>query len=355
MRISVVVPLYNGEKYIGRALDSIRGQTHKDIETVVVDDGSTDGGASVVTCYKGIDIKLVRKRNAGAGSARNRGITEASSEYVAFLDADDEWDPDFLAAVLSLKEEYPKAGIFGTGYRVVCPEGPTMEITIPEARRRATFLVLDYFRRCKGGQIINSSGVMIAKETLSRLGTFQEGVAHGEDLEMWARIALHYPIAYDGRILFSYHQTGFDSKPRQATSPLIDPMLRLLDGEAVSETDPSLQRDLSVYRKLYLRQSLRWFLQFGDRASAIRYFDANLAWDALWPPLKVVSSKNGWRILRAFSLVSRFRRSRLALQMRGGMASSNGVLKRIGRKWSAEPGYPGKPPRSRIRIDGANH
>lgn len=99
MKCSVVVPLFNKAATVARSLESIRSQTFKDFEVIVVDDGSTDSGAERVEAFlQHADdrFRMIRQSNAGPGAARNRGIQEAKGELVAFLDADDEWLPDFL-------------------------------------------------------------------------------------------------------------------------------------------------------------------------------------------------------------------------------------------------------------------
>ncbi len=97
-RVSVIVPVYNAQSYLRQCLDSITGQTLREIEIFCVDDGSTDGSAQILEEYKGRDSRLhvIRQENAGAGAARNRGLAEASGEYLSFLDADDFFEPDML-------------------------------------------------------------------------------------------------------------------------------------------------------------------------------------------------------------------------------------------------------------------
>jgi len=96
VRVSVIVPLYNKAPYVRRALDSVAAQTFGDFELIVVDDGSTDEGASVVESFGDGRVRLIRQENTGPGAARNRGINEARGEVLAFLDADDEWLPTYL-------------------------------------------------------------------------------------------------------------------------------------------------------------------------------------------------------------------------------------------------------------------
>jgi glycosyltransferase involved in cell wall biosynthesis len=94
--VSAIIPLYNKAPYIQRALGSVLAQTFRDFELIVVDDGSTDSGGEIVARCSDPRVRLIRQDNAGPGAARNRGLNEAGGEFVAFLDADDEWLPAFL-------------------------------------------------------------------------------------------------------------------------------------------------------------------------------------------------------------------------------------------------------------------
>jgi glycosyltransferase involved in cell wall biosynthesis len=96
MRVSVIIPLFNKAPYIERALESVASQTFRDFELIVVDDGSTDDSTARVEKFSDPRLRLIRQENAGPGSARNRGLREAKGEFVAFLDADDEWLADYL-------------------------------------------------------------------------------------------------------------------------------------------------------------------------------------------------------------------------------------------------------------------
>lgn len=117
--VDIIIPLYNKEATIARAIDSICGQTFQDWRLIVVNDGSTDAGGQVVTRYSDPRICYIEQENRGPGAARNRGIAEAAAEYLAFLDADDEWYPSHLESALkefnrseiafvgSMYEDYP--------------------------------------------------------------------------------------------------------------------------------------------------------------------------------------------------------------------------------------------------------
>ena len=102
--ISIVIPLYNKEKQIAHTLQSVFAQTFQDFEIVIVDDGSTDNSVMEVKKFDDPRVLLIQQSNAGVSAARNRGIEEANGELIAFLDADDEWMPEFLQTILQLKK-----------------------------------------------------------------------------------------------------------------------------------------------------------------------------------------------------------------------------------------------------------
>ena len=106
--VSVIIPVYNAEKYLADCLDSVCGQTLRDIEIICVDDGSADGSAGILREYAAKDsrISVITQPNAGAGAARNRGMEEASGEYLAFIDADDFWKPQLLEKAYGQAKKY---------------------------------------------------------------------------------------------------------------------------------------------------------------------------------------------------------------------------------------------------------
>jgi glycosyltransferase involved in cell wall biosynthesis len=110
MQVTVIIPLYNKARCIARAIDSVLAQTHQDFDLIVVDDGSTDESVKVVHTIKDRRLRLISQPNQGPGAARNRGALAASSNYLAFLDADDEWLPDFLQKSLDALERAPDCG-----------------------------------------------------------------------------------------------------------------------------------------------------------------------------------------------------------------------------------------------------
>jgi glycosyltransferase involved in cell wall biosynthesis len=135
--VSVIIPVYNGEETICRAIDSVLGQSYREREVIVVDDGSTDSTVELLRNY-GSKIRLVEQKNGGVASARNHGIKLAQGEYVAFLDADDFWVQEKLAIQIEILGRHPSVGLTFSNLEVVNKKGERLGITyVPSHSRNA--------------------------------------------------------------------------------------------------------------------------------------------------------------------------------------------------------------------------
>ncbi|MFA6433616.1 MAG: glycosyltransferase family A protein [Elusimicrobiales bacterium] len=215
-KISVVIPLYNKAAHIIRALDSVTAQTERDFEIVVVDDGSTDGGGMIVRTYPDPRVKYLHQENSGVSSARNNGVAHAQSDFISFLDADDEYAPKFIATLLALRQKYPQAGIYSTAYYFVGVNGRKIK---PKYRAIPQFpwegILPNYFESALGEPPVCASASAVAKAVLSCVGNFPLGEAFGEDLDMWFRIAMKYPVAfssYEGAVYHCEAQNRISSR-----------------------------------------------------------------------------------------------------------------------------------------------
>ena len=214
--ISVIIPLYNKETGIATALRSVLAQTYQDFEAIVVDDGSTDRSATIVKSINDPRIRLIHQQNAGVSAARNRGIAEAKGEYIAFLDADDEWMPEFLGEIVALQREFPECKAQATNY-VFNSRGvksQTILRKIPFKSERG--ILTNYFEvaSCSHPPVWTSA-VCIERELLQEIGGFPVGVKLGEDLLVWARIAMRTHWAYSLKALSQYNfdQISFKEPP----------------------------------------------------------------------------------------------------------------------------------------------
>lgn len=205
MRFTVIIPLYNKERHIGRAIKSVINQTYKDFELIVVDDGSTDNGVEEVNKIEDSRIRLIRQKNCGVSSARNKGISEAKYDYIGFLDADDAWKPNFLESIKNLIISYPRAGAYSTAYEIQREDGiiePSLNFNNFENKWQG--VIDDYFRYALQAPLISASSVVIPKSVFDNVGCFPLGIKRGEDLDMWIRIALNYDIVYLNEVCATY-------------------------------------------------------------------------------------------------------------------------------------------------------
>ena len=164
--ISVVIPLYNKEHTVAEAIRSAVTQRIAPLEVIVVDDGSTDRSAEVVEALNLPTVRLVRQANGGVSRARNRGIEEAQGEWIAFLDADDCWEEDFLHEIQSLIADYPTCGMCATAFHVN-QQGVLHEAPCPHVRGE-----VDFFRESAHCYIAIPSAVAVKREALLAVGGF---------------------------------------------------------------------------------------------------------------------------------------------------------------------------------------
>jgi glycosyltransferase involved in cell wall biosynthesis len=180
--ISVVLPVHNHAQFIRRAVESVWAQNRSDVEILIVDDGSTDDPETVVNALsRDGEVRFFRQDNAGAASARNRGIAEASGEWIAFLDADDVWLPGKLAAQFDAME---KGGAdFGfTDSRLRFENGEERELPCPVSDRPLMHQLLT-------GNLFGTPTVVVRRRCFEIVGLFDEQLRTGEDWDMWLRLA----------------------------------------------------------------------------------------------------------------------------------------------------------------------
>lgn len=215
--ISVVIPLYNKGKSIAQTLNCVLNQTYKDFEVIVVDDGSKDNSAAVVTQFHDTRIHLIRQENGGVSAARNRGIEEAHGEYVAFLDADDVWKTDHLENITNLIRQYPQCRAWASSY-VNNINGTDHNIILNKMSFKGGCGILtNYFEICSCSHPpVWSSAVCVEKSLLKEIGGFPVGVTSGEDLLTWARIAIKTDWAYSMKPTATFVQGAASvAKPRR--------------------------------------------------------------------------------------------------------------------------------------------
>jgi glycosyltransferase involved in cell wall biosynthesis len=221
VKFSVVVPSYNKEYSILRAINSIISQTVQADEIIIVNDGSTDSTLDILNlAFSDFEnVIILNQTNKGVSIARNTGIEIASSEFVCFLDSDDEWDPRFLERISGLINNFPEAICFSTAHQRVIREYDKINY-VSAYKHDYEGYVDDFFERSLVGSILNSSKACIRRSSVRELGGFPESVTVGEDLILWIRIALDGKIAYSTEALVNiYVETDNSRASRKGIIP----------------------------------------------------------------------------------------------------------------------------------------
>ncbi len=246
---SVIIPLYNKEKHIKSTLESALKQTFQDFEIIVVNDGSTDGSGAIAEANADHRIKLFNIQNQGVSHARNYGIEKASSDLIVFLDADDLWRNNHLENLKELYTAFPNCGLYATAYlkkneKIIIP---VIYKNIPSAENWMG-IVENYFESSAVNSIAWTSAIMIPKAILKTIGNFNENITlgAGEDTELWIRIALRYPVAFNNRVtaIYNLHSENRISNSNTNLRQFIN--LDVFEDEA--KTNPSLKKYLDLNR-----------------------------------------------------------------------------------------------------------
>lgn len=262
--VSVIIPLYNKARYIRHTIASVLSQTtpqldgggggimHDNIEVIVIDDGSTDDGPAIVRQLAEQDarIRLLSQPNGGVSRARNSGIRASQGEWVAFLDADDTWDANYLTEMMALHHRHPECGILTCARHGRCIPQLPQETVIDDAAAWG---------------IIYWTGTIVCRRALfDDAGLFREDISRGEDRDMWLRLGLRTTTAFLNRELAHYEEDAEGSLT--ATVPL-DRECPYWEWYHLPTTHPdSLRR----YATNQLIQLARAHLREGHRRTALR-------------------------------------------------------------------------------------
>ena len=281
MKFSVVIPLYNKAPYIESAIASVLAQTVQDFEIIVVDDGSTDGGADIVAAIGDPRIRLFRQANAGVSSTRNRAISMACGQWVSFLDADDWQHPHYLQSLVIAQELYPEAEVAATQYIPLCDNTgvwpPAWDVTDVPA---ASELIEDLPTQAMKGPTFTTSSVCIRTTRLMDMQPcFAVGESHAEDLDLWFRVAEKSPIAWVKRPLVAYRVSVEGSLSLDHPKLELPPFFHRIRARALSGAMTEVQARSTL--KMVADQEIsmaRDALASGQRKEAVRLLWSARSW-----------------------------------------------------------------------------
>lgn len=202
--IDVVIPTYNHGKYILNAIKSVENQTYKPSRIIVINDGSTDDTDEILRSYKSsVELLYIKQENSGLSSARNAGIKLSTAEYIAFLDADDAWNPEKLESQLDVfkKSGLKNLGVVYCNYSIMDSNGENIRDAYrfeidPKIRGDIFLKILESNKVSSSG-----SGVLVKKEIFDKVGNFDTNLSALEDWDMWLRISKEFSFDYTQKTL----------------------------------------------------------------------------------------------------------------------------------------------------------
>ncbi|HNP68048.1 MAG TPA: glycosyltransferase family A protein [Aequorivita sp.] len=202
-KFSVVISVFNKEKYIADTLKSVLAQTFTDFEVVILNDGSTDNSETEILKFKDPRIRYFSRENTGASAARNFTIQQAESKYIALMDADDYWYPFYLEEQNRLVNEHPNESVFATATEI--------------KRNRKTFknsysiqtigkdsIIVDYFESSQLDSVLLSISTVLKKDVFENVGWYDPKIKSGEDTDLYVRIGLKYKVVFSPKVCATY-------------------------------------------------------------------------------------------------------------------------------------------------------
>ena len=252
-RVSVVMPCFNGQETIERSIKSVLAQTYLNVELLVINDGSTDDSEQVIQSIESEKIRYLRQGNAGVSSARNKGIELAKGEFIAFLDADDTWEPVFLEKLVGVLKINTSCILAYCGWQNLGKAGSQSEPFVPPEYEIPNKLE-KLFEDCRWP----IHAVVTRAHGIKKVGGFNRMLSNAEDFLLWLEIAALQPICRVPEVLAYYCHHG----QGQASQNLVKAAMDHLRAQSLFiEHHPDIKNELG--RHLIRRLSLGRLLKKG--------------------------------------------------------------------------------------------
>lgn len=202
-KFSVVISVFNKEKYIAETLKSVLAQTFTDFEVVILNDGSTDNSEAEILKFNDPRIRYFSKENQGASVARNFTIQQAKAKYIALMDADDYWYPFYLEEQNILIIEFPNESVFATATEIK-RNGKVFKnsYSLPTIANNA--VIVDYFEASQLDSVLLSISTVLKKEVFENVGWYDPKIKSGEDTDLYVRIGLKYKVVFSPKVCATY-------------------------------------------------------------------------------------------------------------------------------------------------------
>jgi len=244
-KISVVIPVYNKDKYIKNTIQSVLNQSFKDFELLVVNDGSTDNSVKIIQSFNDPRIRFFSQNNQGVAVARNFGVDKANAKLIAFLDGDDIWLSNHLDEIWQLYQKFPEAAFFATAYQIKYKKHIQKYVYNFEQKQ---VMIDKFYRYDHGRALFFMSNFAVKKDIFVKTGGLKIGI-HAEDTEFFLRLGSRYPMAYSRQITMMHLDATDNSLFAQYK---LEEKIRLLDFFSNQEkNDPELKTHLDMHRFIW--------------------------------------------------------------------------------------------------------
>jgi len=240
---SVVIPLYNKQQFIGNTLKSLLNQTFDDFEILIVNDGSTDKSEAVVQTFSDNRIQYFSQENRGVSAARNVGISNANATYICFLDADDYWHPHFLETMHDSIFKFPEQYVFAASIEIETAK--TVFKPKYSILKTGDFELVDYFDASLKESVIWTGSTVFHKSVFEKSGNFDCNIRSGEDIDLWIRIGLLYPVLFSWKIVARY---VFDPESLSKNKIYTGNTINFSKFETLENSHPTLKKFLDLNR-----------------------------------------------------------------------------------------------------------
>lgn len=283
---SVIMPVYNGEKFIETAIESVIAQTLSDWELIIVDDGSKDGTQNMLEKYsKNGKIHIITQSNQGVSAARNHGMLAAKGDYFVFLDADDIWHKEHLAIMQELIVKYPSAGLYGTFTKAELQNGNEITTCNFFKKREETVFLEDFFEeyyKDTSAKMFTVITTCISREAYEKTGGFPVGCKIGEDLELSLKIAAYFPVVLSKKCTATYKKENSTATKDKSFDPdwgFFDTVEHIYDDDKIPL---SKRENLKKVMQWFSMRRYRHYMMEGRRKQAIKvYRDTDKRWLSL--------------------------------------------------------------------------
>jgi glycosyltransferase involved in cell wall biosynthesis len=280
--ISVVIPVYNGEKTIRETIESVLNQTLSDLEIIIINDGSQDSTLEMVSSLKDLRVKTFSYPNKGLSASRNRGISQASGDYIAFIDADDLWTPDKLEAQFNALQANPQAAVAYSWTNYIDEFGQFLCQGL-----HSNYTGDVYNKLLVTNLLENGSNPLIRRQVFTQVSGFDESLRAGEDWDMYLRLAAqyHFVVVPAPQILYRLSVNSMSSNVTQQEAECLKVIER-----AFNQAPASVQ---------HLRKT--------SLANLYKYLILKALEGSPEPRLGLVSARFLWHIIRNYPALLRTR------------------------------------------------